>query len=117
MTLKVKTTAAGSRNVSVQISGILGTADHCHGVFPLVKLEHTDIKLMSFLFLIQEKAGLLLWWDEAQENLILPLESRGAFKLEVGIKSPEGWDGQIWAEAFKVDDDVKGFLLLMDFDR
>jgi hypothetical protein len=117
MSLKVKSTAAGSRNVSVQISGILGTVEHCEGIFPLVKLEHTNLKLTSFLFLIQEKAGLLLWWDEEKKDLILPLESRGAFKLETGIKSPEGWDGQIWAEAFKIDDNVKGLLLLMDFDR
>lgn len=110
-------TAAGSRNVSVQISGILGTADHCDGVFPLVRLEHTDLKIMSFLFLIQEKAGVLLWWDEDRRDLILPLESRGAFKLETGIKSPPGWDGQIWAEAFKIDDETKGFLLLLDFDK
>ncbi len=113
MTFKVKTTAAGLRNVSVEISGWLPRDDR----FSLIASNHPALKITSFLFLIQEKAGLYLWWDKEGNDLILPLESRGAFKLEVGIKSPEGWDGVIWAQAFKTDQEDKAFLLLMDFDK
>src|ERR1700679_3754655 len=96
MSFKVKVTAGGSRNVSVQISGSLPK-----GMFELVKFEHLGLKLTSLLFLIQEKAGLYLWWDK--DDLILPLESRGAFKFDTGLKAPEGWDGTVWASTFASD--------------
>ena len=113
MNFKAKMTGGGSRNVSAQISGFI---DKDKVTFPLVQFEHHDLKLTSVAFLIQEKAGLYLWWDEGREELILPLESRGAFRFDVGIKSPEGWNGQLWAESFKVDE-AKAFLLLLDFDK
>src|SRR6266850_3820010 len=113
MTFKVKTTASGARNVSIQARGWLPRNTD---IFKLVEFEHHGLKLTSFLFLIQEKAGLYLWWDRDGNDLILPLESRGAFKLELGIKSPEDWSGQIWAEAYGVVEAPRAFLLLMDFD-
>lgn len=113
MDFKVKETAAGARNVSVEISGFIPRQ---HDPFELVTLMHKPLKITSFLFLIQEKAGLYLWWDKEGKQLILPLESRGAFKLEMGLKSPEGWDGKIWATGFNTES-AKAFLLLMDFDR
>lgn len=114
MDFKAKVTAAGSRNVSVQISGFLKT--DCEDTFELVSFEHHELKLTGVLFLIQEKAGIYLWWDKERENLILPLESRGSFKFDGLVKCPQGWDGKIWASAFKIDE-PKGFLLLLDFDK
>lgn len=110
---KVKITADALRNASVQISGGLPSQEE--GKFKLVKFEHLGLKLTSVLFLIQEKAGLYLWWDE--DNLILPVESRGAFKFDIGLKAPEDWDGQIWGQAFKTEEFDKAFLLIMDFDK
>jgi len=125
MDFKVKLTGSGQRNVSAQISGLLkvpgfrtvnATKIAEEKVFKLVSFEHRGLKMTSIVFLVQEKAGLLLWWNEARENLILPVESRGAFRFDVGLMPPEGWDGAIWATPFKVDE-PKGFLLLLDFDR
>jgi|SRR6266851_1712453 len=112
---KAKMTANGAHNVAVQISGGLPIEEE--GMFTLFKFDYASLKLTSVLFLVQEKAGLYLWWGE--ENLILPAESRGAFKFEIGIKSPEGWDGTLWGSSFKTSDTdrAKGFLLLLDFDR
>lgn len=114
MSFKVKTTAAGSRNVSIQISGFVKADDE--DIFELANLEHRGLKVTSVVFLIQEKAGLFLWWDKDRNELILPLESRGAFRFDTGLKCPDDWDGKIWAESFKVDED-KAFLLLLDFDK
>jgi hypothetical protein len=114
MTIKIKETASGSRNVSVEISGILEKV-HEDKPFRLVKFETHALKLTRLMFAIQEKGGLLLWWDEACEHLVLPLESRGGFNFD-GRKAPDHWDGQIWATAFKIDE-PKGFLIIMDFDK
>src|SRR5271157_4739433 len=113
MDFKTKMTASGQRNVSFQISGILKVPGYSttgnatkiadNKVFKLASCEHRGLKLTSIVFLVQEKAGLLCWWDEARENLILPAESRGAFRFDSGLMAPEGWDGTIWASSFKVD--------------
>ncbi len=131
MDFKVKMTASGQRNVSAQISGVLKVPEYktvgstyelaaskilADKAFKLVSFEHHGLKMTSILFLVQEKAGLLLWWSEKRDNLILPVESRGAFRFDVGLRPPEDWDGTIWASTFKVDE-PKGFLLLLDFDK
>jgi hypothetical protein len=125
MDFKTKLTAAGQRNVSAQISGILKVPAYKtvgstkvveDKVFKLVQFEQHGLKMTSIVFLVQEKAGLRLWWNEKREDLILPAESRGAFRFDIGLRPPDNWDGAIWASPFKVDE-TKGFLLLLDFDR
>lgn len=114
MSIKVNQTAGGSRNVSVEISGFLETS-HQDKVFPLAQFADVHLKLTRVMFAIQEKGGILLWWDEACEHLVLPLESRGGFSFD-GRKSPPGWNGQLWAQAFKIDE-PKAFLIILDFDK
>jgi hypothetical protein len=114
MGIKVKETASGGRNVSVEISGFLEKV-HEDKVFPLVKFDMTMLKLTRVMFAIEEKGGLLLWWDENCEHLVLPLESRGGFNFD-GRKSPDLWNGQLWAQAIKIDSS-KAFLIIMDFDK
>lgn len=114
MSFQVRKTADGSRNAAVEVSGFL-RQEHEGKVFPFVKFEHHGLKLTGVLFLIQEKGGLYLWRDEARENLIMPLESRGVFKFD-GIKGPDNWDGQIWASAFNCDA-PRAFLVILEFDK
>ena len=114
MTLKVNFTSDGSRNVAVHACGVLKPNDEDR-LF-LCEFKDRNLKLTSVLFLIQEKAGLSLWWDKEGQNLVLPLESRGAFKFENGLKAPEQWGGKLWMTPFKVDED-KSILLLLEFDK
>jgi hypothetical protein len=113
VTIKVIKTADGGRNASFEVSGFLekSLGDK---VFLLCELG-AKVRFTNILFAIQEKAGLYLWWDKAKKNLVLPLESRGNFKLD-GVQSPEDWDFKLWASAFNVDQ-PKGFLLILDFDK
>jgi hypothetical protein len=113
MAIKVITTAHGSRNIAIEMSGFLTSNEHDGRMFKLHKFEEHSLKVSAVLFLIQEKGGLHLWWDK--DNLLLPLESRGSFKLDAR-RSPEGWDGQLWGSAFKIDE-PKGFLVILDFDK
>lgn len=114
MSIKVHQTAGGNRNVAMEIGGFLEKV-HEGSPFALVKFEEVHLKLTRVTFAIQEKGGILLWWDEACEHLVLPLESRGGFNFD-GRKSPLNWNGQIWAQAFKIDE-PKAFLIILEFDK
>jgi hypothetical protein len=68
-------------------------------------------------FLVQEKMGFQLWWDEDLTQIMMPVESRGAFRFD-GVRPPiEGWKGGIWFVPFKVDEDSKMFVISLDFDK
>ncbi len=130
MKFKAKLTADGERNASVQISGMLEEPRSCEysglkefnkaktgdKAFKLCEFKNHGLGLTDILFLVQEKAGLYLWWDEGKSNLILPIESRGAFRFDSRVRCPDDWNGQIWASSFKVDE-PKAFFLAMGFDK
>ena len=117
MTLKAKWPQASGRNLTFQATGILAPGDDLKGkllsISDLARPEMKGLKVESVLFVLQEKMGLLLWWDEQATDLILPLESRGYFSFAYPIHCPQGWNGEIWWTAFKVDE-VKHFYLTLE---
>ncbi len=99
--IKGKWPQASGRNLTFQASGRLAPADALKGqlfsISDLARPEMKGLKIESVLFALQEKMGLLLWWDEACEDLILPLESRGFFQfcLSNSLSKGLGRDGLV----------------------
>ena len=114
MTIKVKQTADGSRNVAVQISGFIRDEDENFEFCRLASVPDR-LKLTRLQWAIQEKGGTLLWWDREGKDLVLPLESRNVMTFD-SMVVPKGWDGVLWAEGFKLDD-AKAFLVIIEFDK
>ncbi len=117
MEFKVKFAANSAKNVAVQVSGFL-TRDEAHdfgfGPVTFIELDEPRLKITRISWVIQEKGGLYLWWDEGK-TLILPLESRNAISFD-GLKPPDGWDGKLWVSGFKLDE-PKGFLIILECDK
>jgi hypothetical protein len=103
----------GVKNLKVLIKGILET-DLTLG--PILKdLPHA--KLMSAIWLVQEKLGLVLWWSETE--LIMPMESRNSFRLDRGWEPPKGWKGELLLSSYGIDNGPrpKHFVIELDFDK
>ena len=117
MSLKAKWPMASGRNLTLQVTGILAPGDDLKGqlfsISDLARPEMKGLKIESVLFALQEKMGLLLWWDEGTSDLILPLESRGFFSFVYPIHCPKDWAGTVWWTAFKVDE-PKHFYFTME---
>lgn len=120
--IKVTVPSQGSKNAAVHVVGI---TDEEFSEQPLVRLEDLNpiprkIRIDNVLFAIQEKMGIILWWDK--DKLILPLESRGAFRFDQGINSPSDWSGTIWGSSVGVDTNStyaipKHFFLILDLEK
>ena len=116
---------ASGKNISLQIMGIVTEDFGPQVIFDIGKADPpmSGIRLDGILFAIQEKLGLLLWWDEEMTELILPLESRGAFRFDGGLLHKLGshpWSGRIYLSSFGFGSNPaspKHFTLLIDGDR
>lgn len=120
----------GDKNFSLVVRGFV-TSEQRVPVVDLkdLKTPHNGwkgLRLDSVAWLIQEKAGLLLWWedDDSEENFVLPMESRNFLRFDEGFASPrlkDGWKGKIWMSAYGLDrepkDERKAFFVIMDFDK
>src|ERR1700679_4280871 len=115
MQIQANKVHGGSKNLVYVFSGLVDKVDE-NQAYCLVSDLNLEIKLASVAFLVQEKMGFQLWWDEALTQPMLPVESRGAFRLD-GVRPPSEWTGEIWIRAFKVDEDRKMFVLSLDFDK
>lgn len=113
MPFEVKVPADGSKNLVLQVVGVL-EKDLTRQV--LYKSSRR-LRLDSVLFAVQEKAGLLLWWGK--DKLILPLESRGYFSFTCPVACPEDWDQQIWISSFRVGEPPtpKHFYFTLDCEK
>jgi|SRR5580700_5274192 hypothetical protein len=113
--IRLKQVSGGRRNVTYQITGELGQ----ELAFGELDLKEKDIKLVSLLWVIQEKLGIILSWDK--ETPILPMESRNSVRLDVGLTPPEGWGGVIYLSSFNFSvpptASWKHFFIVLDFDR
>ena len=116
MSLKVKIPQIGRKNLTIQVAGRVEPGDdsiqQLFSIAGLASPEMSGLRIDSVLFALQEKAGLLLWWDRDGADLILPLESRGAFSFSYPIHSPKGWDGMMYYSTFKVDEPKHLYLTL-----
>jgi hypothetical protein len=121
MIFKANKVHGGQKNIVYVLSGLVNKEDEGKAVCLVSELDRA-VKLASVAFLVQEKMGLQLWWDEALTEPMLPVESRGAFRFD-GVRPPPDWAGQIWVKPFKVDMPgeprvfPKMFVLSLDFDR
>jgi hypothetical protein len=72
------------------------------------------LRLDSVIWLIEEKAGLRLYWGD---TLMLPMESRNSLRLDTPLNSPSNWDGKLVLAAGKTEEYLKAFFLHLDFDK
>jgi hypothetical protein len=112
-------TADGSKNFTVLVTGRLVKDLPMTEIVWLDKLNPKPgaCKLEALLWLVQEKAGLLLWWEEGK--LIAPLESRNSVRLDLGWNSPRSdWSRTLSLSSFGVVEPLpKHFTLVLDFDK
>jgi hypothetical protein len=103
--------SANSRNFTFQVTGVLTEE------MPLtpIDLGMANLRLASLVWIVQEKLGLYLWWDDNTD--ILPMESRNTVRFDASIPAPEKWDGRIWLSSFGFVKPKKTFFLVMDFDK
>lgn len=85
---KVLSGGPTSKNLVVEVKGRLVT-DEPAFLFKLedLKIPPTKLRLDSILWMIEEKAGMRLFWTEGEEleagtDWITPIESRGYFDFE-----------------------------------
>lgn len=128
MSVNSKVLADGRRNATVRVTGVLESdiSSKPIEIFDVSKLEggHQRVKLMSALWLVQEKLGLRLWWGPgkfALDNMLFVCESRNSVRFDNGVPAPgETWDGKIWMDTFGFDSNSvspKLFTLILDFDK
>jgi hypothetical protein len=116
--LEVVQAGGSQRNVTLNVRGLLTKEMPMTPIS--VKLEQVKgLKLASLVWAIQEKLGLYLWWDE--ETILLPLESRNSMRFDVGVPSPDGWNGTLYLSSYGFTLPPaavqKAFFLVLDFDR
>jgi hypothetical protein len=116
----VRALQSGSKNLTLEVTGVLiEDGNHLTIEFGPDWIKPDQIvKVASLVWLIEEKAGIRLWWDD--EKLLAPLESRSAVRFDSGMRQPDGWKRRIKLEAFNVlasNPSPKHFLLVMDFDK
>jgi hypothetical protein len=114
MLIKVNKVHSGGRNLTLVFTGVIDKEDESKAICLVSKLD-AGVKLSSVAFLVQEKAGFQLWWDEDLTEPMMPVESRGAFRFD-GVRPPSDWKGEIFLVPFKVDE-KKMFVLSLDFDK
>lgn len=102
--------ASSQRNVTIRLSGLLRSDVPIEIVTKQIKL-----KLTAAVWLIEEKMGFYLGWDD--ESVLMPLESRNSMRFEQAIPCPANWQGSLWLKAFKATDLPMAFFLLLDFDK
>jgi hypothetical protein len=113
-TLDISTPIDGSRNLTILVKGVLNEEMF---LTPLLKGRTGKMKLTSALWLVQEKLGLVLWWDKHQ--IILPMESRNSIRLDRGWNSPDEWKGEILLSSFNFElgPKPKYFVIELEFDK
>ena len=97
MSIKVKFPADGGKNLTVQVTGVIDKDLEFQVLFKAERRFRID----SVLFSLQEKMGVLLWWDE--KNLILPLESRGYFSFVCPITPDDKWEKTLYISTLGVE--------------
>lgn len=124
--MHVKITKDGEKNLTVLIKGIITEDFGRTPIVDLAKLKQPyeglkGIRLDSVVWVIQEKLGLTLWWDESgEDSMAMPMESRNSMRFDEGVESPrirEGWPGKLWLSSFNCNGGPKKFLVILQFDK
>lgn len=113
--------ADGSKNCTVKVTGWIDATPGQIIVLNLDDLKGTPagLRLDSVIWLIEEKAGLTLWWglkNPPEEKLILPMESRNSLRFDRPLDGPKDLI-YIKIKTAKLEPTPKAFFLLLDFDK
>lgn len=132
MPFQVSKLAASGKNYILRVAGTLDFAAH---QLPALIDDLTfdsslrGLRLDGATWLIQEKAGIRVWWSEQAaaaptsfdpESLLLVCESRNGIRMDPGWPSPPAWGKQLWLSSFgleRVPEPPCHFTLVLDFDR
>lgn len=109
MAILIEEVASGQRNFTIRVSGIVDAL----GMIEL-KTKHDKLKLTSLAWLIEEKMGFHLSWD--QHSVLMPLESRSTIRFDQAISSPAKWEGSLWLKSFNLSK-PSAFFIILDLDK
>jgi hypothetical protein len=74
-------------------------------------------KLANLTWVVQEKLVVYLYWKmSGYEDVIMPLESRNAVKLDPAMPAPPQWDGRMFIDTHAFVGPQKIFFIALDFD-
>src|ERR1700730_3915732 len=119
----------GPKNLSLLVKGVVKKDFEPTPILELSKLTPTregwkGLRLDSAVWVVQEKMGLPLWWEEPKSEaaLVVTMESRNSMRFDEGIPSPrieKGWSGNMYLSSFGCENGPlpKGFCVLLDFDK
>ncbi|MEI5617069.1 hypothetical protein WB403_49120, partial [Streptomyces brasiliscabiei] len=93
--MKIEQVARGQRNVTYRLSGWVEKKPFT------LDTKHKQLKLASAAWLIEEKMGIRLYWQEGEKEHLLPMESRNVIRWDTSIVCPSDWTGILWLEPFK----------------
>lgn len=120
MWVKARQISRGGRNVTLRLTGEVRRPVPPAQV--TIPREGTEAhKLVSVLWVIQEKMWITLRWEKDEPFLLM--ESRNGLRFDVPDAAPKDWDGKMWLAAYNQDgkygghDQPKEFLISLDFDR
>jgi hypothetical protein len=111
MTTLIEEVATGQRNVTFRVSGTVMLSDRAIEL----PTKHTKLKLTSLAWLIEEKMGFYLSWD--QNSVLMPLESRSTIRLDQAIPCPDNWQGSLWLRPFNISKPKMAFFIILDLDK
>ena len=109
-----------TKNVKVIVRGFISPDDDQSGKCEVLHLDQLKdkprgLRLDSIVWLIEEKAGLRLYWGD---DFLLPMESRNSMRFDTPLSSPQkNWKRTIMLEAVKTESVSKAFFLLLDMDK
>lgn len=86
--------------------------------FTEIKCPAAPMRLESVVWVIQEKLGVELYWD--QDRPLWIMESRNSMRFDRGIPSPKDWGGSMWIRTVGFNNPVtetKLFFFVLDFDK
>lgn len=111
----------GHKNVMVQVTGEILPLDNQDARRDFVAVDAAKLhgaprglRLDSVIWLIEEKAGLTLWWGE---EFILPMESRNHVRLDRPLDSPPGWNGELVLKSAKLEIGPRMFMVILDLSK
>lgn len=120
--MKAEVVIDGVKNVVVEVSGVVEQGDTILDILQLSSLQPPPkaLRIDAVQFAIEEKMGIKLWWRGREDDeLILPLESRGYFDFSKihSLNSPRTVQA-IGISFFNVPaGGIKSFLLQLDMEK
>lgn len=117
MEITSRVLGSGERNLGLVVKGIL--EEDLVEPRPVLEWKETrPPKIVSLLWVVQEKMGIHLWWSKTEP--FLTMESRNGFSPVRQITPPEAWEGTIYMTAYGVKSNEylpKHFWFTIEIDK